>query len=155
MRSSDFILGYTLPMIPLTVLEGLATYIFAITLGLEINLNIIYAIIMILPIGLLYVSIGLLCGSIFNDKQVGGICGALLTNLSAWLSGIWFDLDLVGGAFKRIANLLPFVHAVELQRLVINGDISQSISHILWVLSYAVIISLVAVFTFLKQMKKG
>ena len=155
MRSSDFILGYTFPMIPLTVLEGLATYIFAIILGLEINLNILYAIIMILPIGLLYVSLGLLCGSIFNDKQVGGICGALLTNLSAWLSGIWFDLDLVGGAFKRIANLLPFVHAVELQRLVINGDISQSISHILWVLSYAVIISLVAVFTFLKQMKKG
>ena len=46
---------------------------------------------------------GLLFGSILTDKQVGGICGAILTNLSAWLSGTWFDLELVVGA--RICNL--------------------------------------------------
>jgi ABC-2 type transport system permease protein len=45
---------------------------------------------------------------------VGGICGALLTNLSAWLSGVWFDLELVGGVFRKVAYALPFVHAVEL-----------------------------------------
>ncbi len=35
-----------------------------------------------------------------TDKQVGGICGAALTNLSGWLSGIWFDHDPFGCCFS-------------------------------------------------------
>ena len=122
LTSLDFILGYTLPIIPLTILQGIICYIAALVLGLKPTVNIIYAILSLIPISLLYIGLGLLCGSIFNDKQVGGICGALLTNVSAWLSGIWFDLELVGGIFKKIAYLLPFVHAVNLERAVLAGD---------------------------------
>ena len=154
MTSVDFILGYTLPMIPIAVAEGVATYIFAVILGLEISVNILLSILFLIPTALLYIGIGLLCGSLFNDKQVGGICGALLTNLSAWLSGIWFDLDLVGGAFKSIAYALPFVHAVEAERAVISGSISDALMHTLWVMGYATAILVVAVFVFLRQMKK-
>ena len=154
MTSVDFILGYTLPMIPIAVAEGVATYIFAVILGLEISVNILLGILFLIPTALLYIGIGLLCGSLFNDKQVGGICGALLTNLSAWLSGIWFDLDLVGGAFKSIAYALPFVHAVEAERAVISGSISDALMHTLWVMGYATAILVVAVFVFLRQMKK-
>ena len=154
MTSVDFILGYTLPMIPIAVAEGVATYIFAVILGLEISVNILLGILFLIPTALLYIGIGLLCGSLFNDKQVGGICGALLTNLSAWLSGIWFDLDLVGGAFKSIAYALPFVHAVEAERAVISGSISDTLMHTLWVMGYATAILVVAVFVFLRQMKK-
>lgn len=154
MTSVDFILGYTLPMIPIAVAEGVATYIFAVILGLEISVNILHGILFLIPTALLYIGIGLLCGSLFNDKQVGGICGALLTNLSAWLSGIWFDLDLVGGAFKSIAYALPFVHAVEAERAVISGSISDALMHTLWVMGYATAILVVAVFVFLRQMKK-
>jgi ABC-2 type transport system permease protein len=150
----DFILGYTLPLIPIALAECVATYIFAAILGLEINLNVFLSIVFIIPTALLFIGIGLLCGSIFNDKQVGGICGALLTNLSAWLSGIWFDLDLVGGAFKKVAYALPFVHSVEMQRAVISGNYSQILSHFLWVLGYAVLILVIAVYMFLRQMKK-
>ena len=38
-----------------------------------------------LPAALLFIGLGLLCGSVLNVKQAGGICGALLTNLTAWL----------------------------------------------------------------------
>jgi ABC-2 type transport system permease protein len=85
---------------------------------------------------------------------VGGICGALLTNLSAWLSGIWFDLDLVGGAFKRIAYLLPFVHSVEMERAAVAGEYGEILPHLLWVLGYAVVILLAAILLFLRQMKR-
>ncbi len=154
MTPVDFILGYTLPLIPIALAEGVACYIFAVILKLEINLNILLAIVFIVPIALLYIGIGLLCGSILNDKQVGGICGALLTNLSAWLSGIWFDLDLVGGVFKKIAYALPFVHAVEMERAVIAGDLTSAVSHLWWVLGYAVVILAAAVLLFLRQMKR-
>ena len=155
MTPFDFILGYTLPLLPIAVLEGIATYIFSFILGLRVSLNVLLSLVTLLPIALLYISLGLLCGSVFNDKQVGGICGALLTNLSAWLSGIWFDLELVGGAFKAVAYALPFVHSVEMQRAVISGDLSAVLPHFLWVMGYAVVILAAAVLLFLRQMKKG
>ena len=154
MKSSDFILGYTIPLIPIALAEGLVTYIFAIVLGLEISVNIIVSIILMLPIAILYIGIGLLCGSVFNDKQVGGICGALLTNLSAWFSGIWFDLDLVGDGFKKIAYALPFVHSVEMQRAVIIGNYSDILPHLLLILGYDIVIIILAIMLFLHQMKK-
>lgn len=154
MKSKDFILGYMLPLLPIALIESVVTYIIAVMLGLEISVNIFISIILILPIALLYIGLGLLCGSIFNDKQVGGICGALLTNLSAWLSGIWFDLNLVGGAFKNIAYILPFVHSVEMERAAISGNYSEILPHFLWVLGYAIIILSAAIIMFLKQMKK-
>lgn len=154
MTPVDFILGYTLPLIPVALAEGVACYLFAVILGLEVSANILLSILLLLPVALLYIAIGLLCGSVLNDKQVGGICGALLTNLSAWLSGIWFDLELVGGAFRKIAYALPFVHAVEMQRAVIVGNLAAALPHLWWVLGYAVVILIAAILLFLGQMKK-
>ena len=150
----DFILGYTLPIIPISIAQCVICYIAAVILGLEITVNILYATVCIIPVSVLYIALGLLCGSVFNDKQVGGICGALLTNLSAWLSGIWFDLNLVGGAFKKVAYALPFVHAVELERAALSGDFAGMLPHLGWVLSYTAVLLTAAVLMFLRQMKK-
>jgi len=151
---ADFIAGYTLPLIPMAIAQCVICYIAAILLGLPVTVNILYAILAIVPVSVLYIALGLLCGSVLNDKQVGGICGALLTNLSAWLSGIWFDLDLVGGVFKKVAYALPFVHAVDLQRAILAGDFAGMFPHIWWVLGYAAGLLAVAVLLFLRQMKK-
>lgn len=151
----DFILGYTLPVIPMAVVQCVVCYIAAMMLGLPATVQILYAVIFIVPVSILYIALGLLCGSVFNDKQVGGICGALLTNLSAWLSGIWFDLDLVGGIFKRIAYALPFVHAVEMERAVLAGEFTGIYPHIWWVTGYAAVLLVAAVLLFLRQMRKN
>ena len=154
MTPTDFILGYTLPILPLSVAQSAVCYAVALPLGLTPSVGILYALLLILPVSLLFISMGLLFGSILTDKQVGGICGALLTNLSAWLSGIWFDLELVGGVFKRIAYCLPFVHAVELERAALNGDPDGILPHLLWVLAYAAVILAAAILLFLRQMKR-
>ena len=150
----DFIIGYTLPIAPIAIAQSLICYLAALALGLPFSVNIFYAVVLILPISLLYIGLGLLCGSVLNDKQVGGICGALLTNLSAWLSGIWFDLELVGGAFRKIAYALPFVHAVELERAALSGNFAGIFPHLWWVLGYAAAILAAAVLLFLRQMKR-
>ena len=150
----DFILGYTLPILPIAIAQSAICYVVAFFLGLEITINILYAILLIVPVSLFHIALGLLFGSILNDKQVGGICGALLTNLSAWLSGVWFDLELVGGAFRKIAYALPFVHAVELERSALSGNFSEILPHLLWVLAYTLLVILVAVCLFLRQMKR-
>ena len=150
----DFILGYTLPILPISVAQSVVCYVAAVALGLDITVNIFYAVLFIIPVALLYIALGLLCGSVFTDKQVGGICGALLTNLSAWLSGVWFDLELVGGVFKKIAYALPFVHAVEMERSLLAGDFAGIFPHFWWVLGYAAVIMAAAVVMFLHQMKR-
>ena len=154
MTSLDFILGYTLPVIPISLAQGLICYLAAIALGLPVTAHIIYAVLLLIPIALLYIGLGLLCGSILTDKQTGGICGALLTNVSAWLSGIWFDLELVGDTFRKIAYALPFVHAVEMERSVLAGNFAGIFPHLWWVLGYAAALLATAVFLFLRQMKE-
>ena len=129
LKPINFILGYLLPLVPIALCQTAICFLAAIFLKLPININIIFAIIAMLPATVFYISLGLLCGSVLNSKQVGGICGALLTNLSAWLSGIWFDLKLIGGFFEKIAKVLPFLHAVELEKAIIYGEYSTIWSH--------------------------
>ena len=150
----DFIIGYMLPILPIAIGQAAICYLFAIPLGLTVSVNIVYAIIGIIPMAIFNIALGLLCGSVLGVKQVGGICGALLTNLSAWLSGVWFDLKLVGGVFEKVANALPFVHAVEMEKALFAGDFSLAASHIVPLLLYSVFTTVIAVYCFLGQMKK-
>ena len=154
LTAGDFIFGYILPVLPIALLQSLICYVAAILLGLPITLSILYAVLFILPAALFFVALGLLCGSVFNTKQVGGLCGALLTNLTAWLSGVWFDLDLVGGVFKSAAYVLPFVHAVELERAVLSRRYGDIVPHLYWVLGYMAAAVIAAVLLFLRQMRR-
>ena len=129
-------------------------YLAAIPLGLTVSVNILYAILGILPMAVFNIALGLLCGSVLGVKQVGGICGALLTNLTAWLSGVWFDLDLVGGVFRKVANVLPYVHAVEVEKALFRGDFHATLVHIFPIAFYCVLTTAIAVFLFLHQMKR-
>lgn len=154
MQPVDFILGYILPLVPMALLQCIICYLAAILMGLAGTWNVLYAVLFHIPAAIFFIALGLLSGSVLREKQVGGICGALLTNLSAWLSGTWFDLSLVGGAFEKIAGALPFLHAVEMERAVIAGNMAGVFPHILWVAGYAAAAMLAAVFLFLRQMKK-
>jgi len=150
----DFIFGYMLPILPIAVGQTVICYLFALPLGLTVSVNIIYPIIGIIPMAIFNIALGLLCGSILSVKQVGGICGALLTNLSAWVSGVWFDLKLVGGFFEKIAGVLPFVHAVEMEKALLSGSFADAALHILPVLLYSLFTTMIAVLCFLRQMER-
>ena len=152
LTAGDFIGGYTLPLVPMALMQTVVCYACAAALGMKMTLNVLLAVVTTLPAALLFIGIGLLCGSVFNDKQVGGICGALLTNLSAWLSGTWFDLNLVGGAFKSISYALPFARAVEAGRAAMAGDYGAILPHLWWVIGYALAALLAAVLVFRKKM---
>lgn len=154
LTAADFIFGYTLPLLPMAIAQSAVCFLVAIPLGLPVTAGIIRAVVAGIPAAVLFIALGLLCGSVFNVKQVGGICGALLTNLTAWLSGIWFDLDLVGGAFKKIAEVLPFMHAVKLEQAMYAGTTSGVWEHFAWVAGYAVLFTVLAVFAFLRQMNR-
>ena len=154
LSGGHFILGYMLPLLPIALGQTVICYLFAIPLGLTVSVRILYAVIGIIPMAVFNIALGLLCGSVLGVKQVGGICGALLTNLSAWLSGVWFDLNLVGGSFQKIAYTLPFVHAAEMEKALFGGNFEAAAAHMLPVAVYGVLATAAAVFCFLRQMKR-
>lgn len=151
----DFILGYMLPLLPIALGQAVICYLFAIPLGLTVSPRIVYAVVGIIPMAVFNIALGLLCGSVLGVKQVGGICGALLTNLSAWLSGVWFDLELVGGLFEKVAHFLPFLHGAELEKALFAGNFELAATHILPVFLYGALVVAAAVICFLGQMKKS
>jgi len=155
MTASDFILGYTLPLIPMAIVQTMVCYGASFMLGMEFSASVLLAILAVVPAAILFIGIGLLCGSLFNEKAVAGICGALLTNLTAWFSGTWFDLKLVGGWFEKIANALPFVHAVDMGKAVMNGDYANIYPHLWWEAGYAAGVGILAVYIFQHKMKNG
>lgn len=155
LTAADFILGYTLPLLPMALGQSVICYGAAVAMGLPVSGKLLSTVGMIVPVAVLYIGLGLLCGSCLTDRQVGGLCGALLTNLSAWLSGTWFDLDLVGGWFRKAANVLPFVHAVELERAALAGELAAGLHHLWWVLGYGAAVLAAAVALFLRQMKRA
>ncbi|MCG3088349.1 ABC transporter permease [Sporosarcina sp. MB25] len=154
MTAKDFITGYTLPLIPMAIMQTVICYGVSLLLGMELTWKIPIAIITILPVTVLFIGIGLLCGSLFNEKAVAAICGALLTNLTAWLSGTWFSLELVGGWFEKIAYVLPFVHSVEMGKAVMQGNNAGILPHLWWVLGYGIGITVLAIYVFSRRIKE-
>lgn len=148
LRASEFILGYTLPLLPMSIAQTLICYAAALIFGLEFNANILLAVVVNLPIAIVFISVGFIAGTLLNEKAVGGVCGALLTNLSAWFSNIWFDTALVGGWFESLANALPFAHAVNAARYAVSGSFSEIMPEFLPVIVYAVALLAAAIAVF-------
>ena len=155
LRPLDYILGYALPMVPIALAQSTITLLFGVILGLPWTPRLLLCLLTTVPVGWIFIGTGLLCGSLLTDKQVGGVCGALLTNLTGWFAGIWFDVTLVGGVFKTVAEILPFYHAVELARAAYAGTLGAALSHLWVVLAWAFGLLAVAVWAFLRQMEKN
>ena len=153
MTAADFIGGYSLPLLLLAALQSAVCYAAAFIFGLKPSVNLLLAMAVGMPAAVLFIAIGLICGCLLGVKQVGGICGALLTNLTAWLSGAWFELSLIGGVFEDIADLLPFAHAVNAVRAATCGRFSEIMPELWWVIAYAAALSLAAVVIFALKMK--
>lgn len=154
MTAKEFIFGYMLPMLPLSLAQTVVCIITSMFFGLKLGIGVLLMIIFLLPTSLLFIGFGLFFGSLFNVKQVGGVCGALLTNISAWLSGTWFSLDLLGNGFKTVAYCLPFANAVDVARYALACNFTDIWKPFLILTAYAAAVVTLSVFIFGKKMKK-
>lgn len=153
MRASDYIIGYTIPVMIVAFIQSILLFVASFILGLAISIHIFVAIFFLIIISILFIGIGLFFGSIFSDKQVGGII-SIIIQVVAFTSGMWFSLDLIGGLYKSICIALPFSHAVDLIRLVISGTYTGIMIHLIWLIVSIIIIYTSAILIFNKKMKR-
>ena len=60
LTGADFIMGYMLPLLPIALGQTLICYLFALTLGLDFRINILYAVLGIVPMAIFNIALGLL-----------------------------------------------------------------------------------------------
>ena len=58
MTAADFILGYTLPILPIALAQSAVCFLVGALLGLELTVNILYAVLFVLPISLFFIGEG-------------------------------------------------------------------------------------------------
>lgn len=153
LRAADYILGYTLPALPIALVQTVVCLGYAAIFGLELSWNVLLCIPVLLPSAMLFIGLGLLLGTALpTPAAVGGI-SSLIINVCALLSGTWFPLELIGGTFKKICELLPFAHAVSAAKAAIAEDYAAISGHLAWVLGYTVVIFVAASLVFHRKMK--
>lgn len=151
-RSAEYIAGYSLPLLPLAAAESILCFALAAVLGLPVTDCTFAAVAVSLPISLLFISFGVLFGSIFSSRQVGGI-SSILINIAAWLSGIWIPIDLIGGAFRTVCYILPFAHATDAMRAAASGSFAAMWFPLAVVLVYSAVLFAAASLLFRRKMK--
>lgn len=152
MTAKDYILGYLIPFLPIALLQSIICFLFAIIIGLQVSINILYTLIALIPVASLFIAFGLLLGTIFKDKQIGPVA-SVLVQVTALSSGMWFDLNLLGSTVKNICYAMPFAHSIDLVRYTLSGNYNMIAEPLIWVLGYTAIILFVAIWLFKRKMR--
>ncbi|HPE15171.1 MAG TPA: ABC transporter permease [Bacilli bacterium] len=152
MEPKDFILGYTLAMIPVVIFQTVLFFLIAMFLGLNLSINILFTILILIPISLIFIGLGLLIGCITSDKSAPGV-SSIIIQLVAFTSGMWFDTSMVGKTFQTICNILPFKYCVDLSKAFLHGNYNNILMPIIVIIISIMIIYLVAVLLFKRKMQ--
>lgn len=151
MTNWDFIFGYLLPMLPIALAQNLICFLVALIFGLKISFNLLLAMVVLIPSAVLFVGLGVLIGSVFSDKVVGGVA-SIIVNLAAILGGMFFPLRTMKGAFATIAYIFPFAHAVDSACFAVSGQYADIIKPLIVVSIYAVVVLVVSLIVFKRKM---
>ena len=153
MTATEFILGYVLGVMPLAVASGVITFVAAMCFGITLSANILAAMLFAVVIGLLFVASGVIMGSLLNDKNAPPLC-SVVVQLTALLSGMWFDLDMIGGGFNVFCHVLPFAHCYDMIRYTLAGDYAHVWLPALVVIVYTAVLIVGAVVAFRYRAKR-
>ena len=158
MESFDFILGYMLPAVLLSVIQiaitFFASFVISLVVGVKISLLGCFVTVgALLPSVILMISFGLLFGTLFSEKAAPGLCSVIIS-LGSFLGGIWFDAEATGGVLLIVCKILPFYHSVQAGRMAFALDFYGDFAfHFMITVFYALVFVLLSVYAFRKKMR--
>ena len=159
MESRDFANGYILPMIVVALAQTVVSFTVSLIIAKITNYDLkisglLMAIIPLLPSALMFTAIGMIAGTLFNEKAAPGIC-SIFISLGSFVGGIWYDVDGVGGVMQKISRCTPFYYAVKAVRSAIALDFSRDdfFLPMIVVTGAAVILTVTACFAFRGKMR--
>ena len=152
MKSSDYILGYIISLLPIVLIQNVLFFITAIILGLEFTISIIPTILVSMVISVFFISLGILIGSLVSEKGTGGL-GSIVVQLVCFTSGMYFPKDVIGGVFEVICKMLPFEACLNIIQGVLHNDFGKvALIHVVVFLIYFIGTILLSIIVFKKKM---
>lgn len=152
LQPNEFVSGYSLPYLPVAIIQAVVLFAVAWALGLESNGSIWLVALVLLVMAVMYVGWGMILGVTFSTKTVTFPYMAIL--LLTIFGGAWMDIDAIGGGFKTVGDWFPFAHALNAMRdVLIDGvGFGSIISDLYWILGYTVVTVALAVVVFRRRM---
>ena len=152
MKSSDYILGYILSLLPIVLIQNVLFFLTAIIMGVEFTVTIIPTILVSMIISIFFISLGILIGSLVSEKGTGGL-GSIVVQLVCFTSGMYFPKDSIGGIFEIICKILPFEGCLNIIQGTLHNDFSNlTLIHIIVFIIYFIIVILLSIIVFKKRM---
>lgn len=157
MKPVEYLIGYTLPVCILGIVQMLICFAAAFVIGLcrdyTFSLSsIAFSILLLLPSLFMFTGIGILFGSAVNEKAAPGLC-SIIISVAGMIGGVWMDIDGIGGTIKKVAEVLPFYHGVRLARLPFGAGSGTWPTDILWTVGFGVLFYGIAIIVFTSKMK--
>ena len=122
-------------------------------MGLTIVGNLGIAFLLFFLIGLCSVGIAMAVGTLLKSESQSAICYIFIVPL-AMISGAWFSVDGMPEAVKTVAEALPFIHAIDASRGIINGAaLSTVTTDLYWIAGWALAFFAAGIILFKKQME--
>lgn len=153
MRSWEFLCGYVLSLIPVALIQAIVCCLVWIIFGLKITGGILLMLLLAIPVCLVFVGLGVIVGTLFSDKQVGGFSSILITVISL-SCGVWMDLESIGGIMLRVSSALPFYHVKRILYAASSGNYTGFGVSCAVCAGYLVVFFIIAVLLFRRRMKK-
>jgi ABC-2 type transport system permease protein len=151
-RPWDFILGYSLPFIPVLIISTLIYLGVGMALGLTVVGNLGHAFLIFFLIGLCAIGIGMIVGSLVKSESQAGVSWLFIVPI-AMISGTMFTVEYMPSAVKSVAGALPFIHAVDASRAVLSGSSFSAITlDIFWLIGWAAVLFAVGIVLFRRTM---
>ena len=158
MKPSDFIVGYTLPMLIIGLIQIAITYVAGIVISIFVDYSFNYfdlflSILFFIPSLVMYISFGLIFGTLFSEKAAPGIC-SILISVVGMIGGIWMDIESIGGTIMKVGKVLPFYRGVKCGRMVVNGSLGGAVTELLYTVLWAVAFYVIAIYVMNRKLKK-
>ena len=152
MKSSDFILGYIISLIPIIIVQDILFFVVACLLGLTPSINIIFTILVSIFVSILFIALGILIGSLVSERGTGGL-GSMIVQLVCFTSGMYFSKESIGKVFGIICEILPFESSLNIIKGVLNNQLDIiSLQNIIIFSLYTIVTLVLAILIFKKKM---
>ena len=152
MKSSDYILGYIISLLPIIIIQDILFFIVAILLGLTFSITLVYTLLISLLVSIIFIALGILIGSLVSERGTGGI-GSVVVQLVCFTSGMYFSKDLVGKGFAFICEILPFESCLNIIKGILNSNLSViSMQNIIVFSIYTIAVLVASIVVFKKKM---
>ena len=155
-KAGDFIFGYALAIYPIAILQSVMIFITGAIIDPDIlSVYLLVGFLFSILSATLFIGFGMLFGSLFGVKSVGGAASIVISGQSI-LSGMWFPVEGLPTGFTVFMKIFPFKNATSLVICATDGFNFPDgfLAPLLIVLGYCVVICYFAVFTFKRQMRK-